>query len=89
VSLVCGSCMEREKACPDAACRSSWPVGERERPKRRNREGLSTDAGCAGGPACSSCEALVMRVERRGWVIRGCCSFGQPGVDPGGAGWAS
>jgi hypothetical protein len=35
-------------------------------------EGLSTDAGCAGGPARSSDEAPVMGVERRGRVIRGC-----------------
>lgn len=28
-----------------------------------NCEVLSTDAGCAGGPACSSDEAAVMAVE--------------------------
>jgi hypothetical protein len=43
---------------------------ERERPKRRNREGLSTDAGPAGGPARSSGEPFVMKGERRGRVIR-------------------
>jgi hypothetical protein len=30
----------------------------------------NTDAGARGGAACSSDEALVMRVERRGGVIR-------------------
>ena len=35
-------------------------------------EGLSTDAGCAGGPARSSGEASVIGVERRGRVIRDC-----------------
>lgn len=29
----------------------------------------NTDAGTRGGAACSSDEALVMRVERRGGVI--------------------
>jgi hypothetical protein len=37
-----------------------------------DREGLSTGAGLAGGPARSSNEASVMGVERRGRVIRGC-----------------
>jgi hypothetical protein len=36
----------------------------------RNREASSTDSWRAGGPARSSGEALVMRVERRGWLIR-------------------
>src|SRR6266508_5062921 len=54
------------------------PIGdEREPSKRRNRKELSTVAGCAGGPVRSSEEALVMRVERRGRIIRGCL-FGQP-----------
>ena len=35
-------------------------------------EGLSTDAGRAGGPGGSSGEAPVMGVERRGRVTRGC-----------------
>ena len=43
VSLVCGSCTEREKARTDTAVGG----GEREVPKRRNREGRSTDAGRA------------------------------------------
>jgi hypothetical protein len=67
VSLICGFRMEREKACPDSAVRLS---GEREWPKRRNRKGLSTDAGPAGGPARSSGEPFVMKGERRGRVIR-------------------
>ena len=55
MSLVCCSCAEREKACPDTAApvrvvRGSVPGGG-------NREGLSTDAGCAGGLARGSCEA--------------------------------
>ena len=52
VSLVCGSCAEREKARPDTAVVG----GEREVPKRRNREGRSTDAGDAGGLTRSSRE---------------------------------
>ena len=52
MSLVCGSCAEREKARSDIAVGG----GEREVPKRRNREGRSTDAGCAGGLTRSSCE---------------------------------
>ena len=40
-------------------------------PSGRNREGLSTVAGRAGGPARSSDEAPVMGAERRGRVIRG------------------
>ena len=46
-------------------------AGERERPKRRPRKGLSTVAGPAGGPARSSGEAPVMGAERRGRVVRG------------------
>jgi hypothetical protein len=40
-------------------------------PSGRNREGLSTVAGCAVGLTHSSDEAPVMGVERRGQVIRG------------------
>jgi hypothetical protein len=76
VSLVCGFCMERVKACPDSAARLAR--GEREQPKWKNHEGLSTDAGCAGGPTCSSDELSVMEGERRGRVIRDCRLFGQP-----------
>ncbi|GGR09547.1 hypothetical protein GCM10010195_74850 [Kitasatospora griseola] len=69
VSLICWSCTERGKACFDTAAREG---GERERPKRLNRKGLSTVAKGAGGPARSSAEAPVTEVERRGRVIRGC-----------------
>jgi hypothetical protein len=62
VSLICGCRMEREKACPDSAARCD-AGGEREWSKRKNREGLSTDAGRAGGPARSSDEPFVMKVE--------------------------
>jgi hypothetical protein len=67
VSLVCGCCTERGKACHDTAA----PVvgGERERPEGWKPEGLSTVAWRAGGPARSSGEAPVMGVERRGRLI--------------------
>ena len=45
--------------------------GGRERPERPKRQGLSTVAGLAGGPARSSGDARVMRAERRGRVVRG------------------
>lgn len=82
MSLVRCSRMERGKACPDTT--GLVMAGEREHPKRLNRKGVSTVAGHAGGPARSSAEALVIGVERRGRVIRGCCSFDQPGVSLGG-----
>ncbi|TDD40338.1 hypothetical protein E1288_35390 [Saccharopolyspora elongata] len=82
MSLICCSRTERGKACPDTAALIG--VGKRECPKRLNRKGLSTGAGRAGGPARSSEEALVIGVERRGRVIRGCCSFDQPGASLGG-----
>ena len=51
--------MERVKACPDTA---AVPFAARGRPPSgRIREGLSTVAGCAGGPARSSCEARAYR----------------------------
>jgi len=86
VSLVCCFYVERGKAHPDTGvvvkiARGSVPSG-------RNRKGLSTDAGCAGGPARSSGEAPVIGVERRGRAIGGWCLVGQPEV-PGGAGWTS
>ncbi len=55
---------------PDAAGRVLEPVGEGRTPSSGNCEGQSTDAGHRGGPPCSSDEALVMRVERRGRVVR-------------------
>jgi hypothetical protein len=60
VSPVCGFCMERGKACPDTAVRVVAD-GEREPAERLNREAVSTVAGCAGGPARSSCEAPAGR----------------------------
>lgn len=83
MSLICRSRMERGKTRPDSAA----PVGDskREHSKRLNRKELSTVAGRVGGPVCSSEEASVMGVERRDRVIRGLCSFGQPGQCPGGA----
>src|ERR1035438_8532138 len=44
----------------------------RESPKRLNRKGPSTVAGRAGGPVRSSADALVMRAEQRGRVVRDC-----------------
>jgi hypothetical protein len=67
VILICGFRMERGKAHSDTATVS---CGERERSKRQNRKELSTVAECAGGPVRSSDEALVMRVEQRGRIIR-------------------
>lgn len=42
----------------------------RENSKRRTRKDESTDAECRGGTACSSNEASVMGVERRGCIIQ-------------------
>lgn len=49
----------------------------------RNCEASSTDSWRAGGPARSSEETLVMRAERRGWLILS-WSHEQPGMVPGG-----
>jgi hypothetical protein len=70
VTLICGFRRERGKAGEDMV---AVVVGrdERERSKRRNREGLSTVAEPAGGPSRSSGEAPVMGAERRGRLIRG------------------
>ena len=78
MSLVCGSRAEREKACPDTAAVS----GRREGVPKPGvpRRDVSTVAGRAGGPARSSGEAPVMGAERRGRVVRGCCSFDQPAM---------
>ena len=46
-------------------------AGERECPKRRPRQGLSTVAGLAGGPVRGSGEGPVTGLERRGRVVRG------------------
>jgi len=61
VSLISCSRTERGKAFPGTAPLSG---GERECPKRLNREGSSTDPGSAGGLARSSDEALLGAV---GW----------------------
>ena len=50
-----------------------------------NREALSTDAACAGGPARSSDEALVIGVERRGRLIDDLFAR-TTGSSPGGSG---
>jgi hypothetical protein len=73
VSLVCRACMERGKAGVDTALPplSRGAGCERERAVRQEPEALSTVAAPAGGPACSSAEALVMGVERRGRLIDG------------------
>ena len=88
VSPVCCSCMERGKACPDTAV-CLVAEGERESAKRLNRKAVSTVAGCAGGPARSSCEALLgaVGVEPRGRVIRGLFVRSTGSVLPGGVGW--
>ncbi|THJ25656.1 hypothetical protein E7Y31_23275, partial [Candidatus Frankia alpina] len=85
MSLVCGFRMERGKACHDTAAPVGW--GERERSKRLIREELSTDAGCAGGPARSSEEASVMGAERRGRIARGLVVW-PTGRCPGGVRWS-
>ena len=68
-----GSCMERENLAGDAKGKDA---------SGSNREAESTDAPERGGLPCSSDEAGVMLVERRGWVIA--VEFGPTGV-PGGA----
>src|SRR3954452_14932055 len=60
VSLVCGSCTEREKASVDAATGVVGLQGrEREPANGQHPEALSTDAALAGGPARSSREAAA------------------------------
>jgi hypothetical protein len=68
VSLICCFRTERGKACPDTV--TGVVVARGSAPSSGNCEALSTDAGCAGGPACSSEEAAVMVVERRSRTIR-------------------
>ena len=74
VSPVCCSRAEREKACPDTAAGQRAARGSASRARGDPGAGgdVSTVAGRAGGPARSSGEALVMGVERRGRVVRGC-----------------
>ncbi len=46
--------------------------------KRKKRKAESTDASIRGGPPCSSDEAAVMAVERRGWAVQ--FRLGQPAM---------
>src|SRR5215468_4966110 len=55
----------------------------------RSCEGLSTVAGCAGGPTRSSGEASVMGVERRGRVVRDWFARSTSPVGLGGVAWMS
>ena len=55
-----GSCAERENLAGDAKGKGA---------SGSNREAESTDVPERGGLPCSSDEAGVMPVERRGWVI--------------------
>jgi hypothetical protein len=60
MSLVCGSCTEREKASVDTAGRSNGPLAPRPARgdvPRQQPKALSTVAPLAGGPARSSWEA--------------------------------
>lgn len=68
MSLICCFRRERGKACPDTVIKVVVARGSAS--SGRNREALSTDAGCAGGPVRSSDEAAVTVVERRGRTIR-------------------
>src|SRR3954465_15155250 len=92
------------KAARARSAASAWNVGRRmsilpylhacgsvrgSAPSGGNREALSTDAACAGGPARSSAELPVMGGERRGRVIYGLFARATGGVSPGGDGWAS
>src|SRR4030095_3932271 len=65
-----GSCMERENLAGDAKGKGA---------SGSNREAESTDAPERGGLPCSSDEAGVMPVERRGRVIA--IGSGQPRSD--------
>ena len=68
MSLICCCRTERGKACPDTVTRVVVATGSA--PSSGNCEALSTDAGRAGGPACSSDEAAVMAAEQRGRTIQ-------------------
>lgn len=67
MSLICGFRTELGKACPDTDTEVAVATGSAS--SSRNCEALSTDAGCAGGPAGSSDEAPVMGVEPSGRTI--------------------
>jgi hypothetical protein len=82
VSLICCCRTERGKACPDTVTRVVVATGSA--PSSGNCEALSTDAGRAGGPACSSDEAAVMAAEQRGRPSRLLMrSTGQVREEPG------
>src|SRR5215216_941837 len=70
-----GSCMERENLAGDAKGKGA---------SGSNREAESTDAPERGGLPCSSDEAGVMLVERRGQAIA--IGSGQPAT--GGTRWS-
>jgi hypothetical protein len=69
-------CQWRNVGTPrsDAASDMLRSLVEESAPSSTNCEGLSIDAEQAGGPPCSSGEASVMGVERRGRVVQ--VSFG-------------
>src|SRR5512132_2645502 len=73
VSLVCCSCTERGKAHPETTARGRCEGASQA---GGTRKGLSTDAGCAGGPACSSGEPPAWRGGRGAkgpghrWLVR-------------------
>jgi hypothetical protein len=67
-----GSCTERENLAGD---------GKGKGASGSNREAESTDAPERGGLPCSSVEASVMLVERRGQVIA--VELGPTGLYPG------
>ena len=72
MSLVCGFCAERGKACVDTGSgQLVWVDARGSAPSGRNREVLSTEATCDGGPDRSSDEVLVMGMERRVRLICG------------------
>jgi hypothetical protein len=66
-----GASMERVKAHPETAI--DGLVARGRTPSGRIREGQSTVAGCAGGPARSSCEARAYRSGggAKGWGCSG------------------
>ena len=90
-SLICGYYMKRGKACADTApvfAGKGGGGGERECTGQQKLRGVEYRCGHAGGPACSSDEASVMGVERRGWLIRG-LFMRTTGHGSGGPEWAN
>ena len=85
-SPVCGFRVEQEKAHQETARRVDGREGVFQ--VVQNCEGLSTVAGCAGGPASSSDDVSVTEAEQRGRVVRDCVrSINR--VCLGGVVWAS